>query len=459
VSVIARRLAALVVAASVGLGLVGSPEPATGATRRPNVLIIVTDDQRLDTLRAVPGAMRWFRRGGVTLPNAYVSTPLCCPSRASIMTGQFVHNHRVRTNDDGAALDQRSTIQRYLHRAGYRTALIGKYLNGWRLRRDPPHFDRWVLFNRGYYKRPFNINGTVRTVPGYTTDFLSEHAVRTLQAFEGRDRRPWFMYVAPFAPHHPFRAAARHARAPVPPWQPSPAVLEEDRTDKPQWVQEKSASPRRGRKVRRRQFRTLMAVDDLVERTLGALGRLRERDRTLAVLVSDNGFFWAEHGLGDKRLPYTEAIRIPLFLRWPGRIEGGTSDERIAQTVDIMPTVMDAVGISPSSDYPVDGHSLLRPQARDRILTEYFVDAVSPKIPDWASIRTDVYQYVEYYGTDGEVKLREYYDLQSDPWQLTNLLGDDDPLNDPTPAQIAALSTRLSLDRRCEGTSGPNACP
>jgi arylsulfatase A-like enzyme len=210
--------------------------------------------------------------------------------------------------------------------------------------------------------------------------------------------------------------------------------------------------------IREGQFRTLMAVDDLVGRLMATLGSLRERERTLVFFLSDNGYFWGEHGLIDKRMPYTEGITVPFLARWPGHVAAGVEDRRFVSLVDVAPTVLAATGTRPHPGFPPDGRSLLDNWERDRTLVEYFHEG--PTLSTWASLVTAEYQYVEYYDEgEKQITFREYYDLNSDPFQLTNLLGDPNTSNDPEPSHLAALQAQLQHDRRCRGTSGPAACP
>lgn len=439
---------------------VADPEPAlAGSHRLPNILVIMTDDQRLDTLSVMPKTLGWLKQKGTTFTNAFVTTPLCCPSRATLFTGRYAHNHEVRTNRDAERMVQASTIQRYLRRNGYLTAIAGKYLNQWPLKQDPPHFDRWAIQKHGYFNARFNVNGRLRTVKKYSTDFVRARAIRFLRWFERRDARPWLLFVTPFAAHGPFEPAPRHADAAVPDWEGNPAVFEEDRTDKPPWVQERSMSLQRALELRQKQLRTLMAVDDLVGRLMRELQRLGEARRTLVIFTSDNGYFWGEHGLGEKRLPYLQALRVPLIVRWPGRVTRGAVDDRFVANVDLAATIMDAARIAPRPRFPLDGRSLLGPNVRDRVLSEYWVDPGAPGTPTWAALTTADLQYTEYYGENGEVIFREYYDVASDPWQLENLLGDGDPENDPSPEVLERLTAQLARDRLCRGTGGEAGCP
>jgi arylsulfatase A-like enzyme len=363
----------------------------------------------------------------------------------------------VRTNHDAEVLDQETTLQRFLRDAGYLTAIAGKFLNKWDLSRDPPHFDRWTIFDNGYTGRRFNIDGRLEIVDRYSTDFLAARALAYLRTFEREDQRPWFLYVAPSAPHGPYTPPPRYADAPVPPWHPSPAIRSSVRPDLPAFYHGRGPLPLgRMRQIRADQLRTLMAVDDLMGRVMEKIERLEELRRTLVVFVSDNGFLWGDHGLTTKRLPYTPAIEVPFLMRWSDMLPGGRVDPRPVTNADIAPTVLDAAGVSLPPTPAMDGRSLWEPPRSGRLLFEYWRDPISTT-PDWASVRTPRFQYVEYYGPSGRVVAREYYDLEGDPWQLRNLLADGQPGENP--ADLAKLSAWLAQARRCEGTSGPRACP
>jgi arylsulfatase A-like enzyme len=453
---------AVAVALAIGSGGPASIPPA-GAQTRPNILLIMTDDQRPEeSLSVMRKTRRWLERSGVRYVNAYVTTPLCCPSRGTILTGRYAHNHGVRDNQKPHALDQDETLQRYLRQAGYRTALVGKYLNGWEPTRNPPHFDRWSLFSplefaHGYRNNPFNVNGQIQNVNTYSTDFLTKRTRSVLRWFETDDASPWMMLVWPFAPHGPFVVEKDYARAKVGQWARSPAVLEADRSDKPAYVRSKNRSLKTAGNIRKSQLRMLMSVDDMVESIRRELGKLGEREQTLVVFMSDNGYTWGEHGWIDKRLPYTNSIKIPLLIRWPGHLPGGVAEPRMVTNADVAATLFQAAGVTPG--HAVDGRSLLDNWQRDRLFLEYWSNAESI-IPTWRSIRTPTEQYIETYDEgSGTVASREYYDLVSDPFQLTNLLGDADPANDPSPDVVAGLSLQIERDRDCVGTTGPEGCP
>src|SRR5918996_1613185 len=321
-----------------------------------------------------------FKRGGTEFVNAYATTPLCCPSRASILTGRYAHNHRVRTNADAHELDPKSTLQRYLGDAGYRTGIVGKYLNSWTGR--PSLFEQWHTFENvaKYRGARFNSNGVVHKVKKYSTDYIGDRARGLLRQFEATDSKPWFLVVATWAPHTPAQAAKRHRKSKVGKWAGTPAVLEAARGDKPAYGQAKSAGFKGGR--------------------------------------------------------------------------------RLAATIDVAPTVLQAAGITPDPEYPLDGRSLLQPSTRERLLLELTGGNNQIDAPTWSSTLTPSYQYIEYYDdVSGEVTFREYYDLVNDPYQLENLLADPDPANDPPIDEQANLRLRLSRDRACQGTDGLVPCP
>jgi arylsulfatase A-like enzyme len=163
-----------------------APAIAPLEAERPNVLLVVTDDQRAGTMVAMPKTLQWLRAGGVEFTQAYVTTPSCCPSRASIFTGRYVHNHGVRQQRLGANLDHRSTVQRQLQAAGYFTAMAGKFLNRWNLGTRPPYFGRYAVANGGYYNAAWGIDGVVKRVPTYTTTFIGEKAIEFLSSSSAR---------------------------------------------------------------------------------------------------------------------------------------------------------------------------------------------------------------------------------------------------------------------------------
>lgn len=426
-----------------------APSQSAAGAPRPNILVVVTDDMRVDGLQAMPFTVDWLVDNGRFYPNAFATTPLCCPSRASIFTGLYAHNHGVLKNHDSHDLETDRTVQARLQESGYRTAMVGKYLNSWSVEEDPPHFDRWASYSGRYYSKPFNVNGKPIDTNDYSTYHMAKRAKGFLRAFERRDDAPWFLYVATVAPHAPFTIAPQHKGAPVPVLSRGEIGLDEpvnerNTADKPD-IPGRDFSLEKPRELRRKQWRTLLSVDDLMRHLKRALGDLDESRDTLVVFTSDQGLLQGEHNLYAKRLPYTESIAMPLVLRWPGNAEPGI-DDRIVANVDIAATIAEVAGISVPGG--TDGTSLLSGVTRSGLFIEQ-LENWRVGIPDWASIRTGEYQYIEYYSRDrSRVIAREYYDLVADPWQLRNLYGDNDPSNDP---DHEALSALIAEQEGCRG--------
>jgi arylsulfatase A-like enzyme len=454
--VLRRRPGAVVLALTLcATALTRLPSSAATPTKRPNVMIILTDDQRADqTMDVMPKTRKWFGAQGTVFPNGYVTSPLCCPSRSTLMSGRYMHNHTVYDNGQDEKLDKKWTLARYLQDAGYTTAMTGKYLVGWPLKKAPPNYDRYALTLEEYKNATFNVNGKMKKVP-YTTDFNAQITNTFIDGFEKNDARPWFMYVAPQAPHSDFIPSPKYAKAPVPPFVPSPAFWD-DKTDTPPFMNAMTTSMAKAKFFHDQSLRTLMSVDDMVDSIMRRLKADGELDNTLVIFTSDNGYQWGELGMWGKGLPYTESIKVPFMVRWPGHVAAGARDDRMVSNVDLLPSILDAAGAQPPVvKYPFDGHSIFSSYARDESLTE--MHAGYHKNPSWASIRTPDWFYAEYYGPDDQtVTFREYYDLAQDPYQLTNVLMDADTGNDP---DVAALSARLAEYRVCAGTAAPAACP
>lgn len=424
----------------------------------PNILIIVTDDQRTGMMGVMPETRQRFGAEGVTYPKGFVTTPLCCPSRTSIFTGQYAHNHGILKNSRAPQFDHNETIERYLQDAGYRTAISGKFLNSWPLDIDPPFFEKFSIFRSGYYGTMFNVDGQVRSVEEYTTDFVGAQAISYIEEFETAGAQPWFLQISPGAPHKPFTAAERHRGLPVKEWRKTKAVREADRRstrmDKPRWVRQRSTSDRRSARIYEKQQRTLMAVDELVGDVFNKLEELGEADNTLAFYISDNGYLHGEHGLTGKRFPYLDSIRVPFYARWPERIPGGTVDDRFALNIDITPTIVEVVDVvdvpAAPEPLPVDGISLFGDVEHEYVFTEQWGNP-NKGLPDWASILTDDFQFIQYYiaNSGGYPLEREYYNLRTDPWQLQNTFGDGVTRNNPRDS--GALKAVLRRFRTCAG--------
>ena len=445
---------ALIVIAGL-LAAMGWTVAADRAEPRPNVLVIVTDDQR-GGLSVMPAVRKWMRDEGTFYPNAYATTPLCCPSRASIMSGMYAHNHGVQGNPDALTFNPDQTLQAYLSEEGYETALYGKYLNNYPLDADLPHFDRYGYFccnpkasPDSYIGGEWNLDGEVETVEDYSTDFIADRTVD----FISSTTEPWYAYVAPIAPHEPFVAEPKYADVALPDWEGNPATAEADRSDKPGYGPRTNATLATGNRHRKAQLRTLMSVDDMVERLFETLREQDQLDNTVVVFMSDNGYMWGEHGLIGKPYPYSQSVDIPMFMRFPESLDPGLVDERLVANIDVAPTILDAVGIDPLT--PMDGRSVLDDGwERERAFTE-FLNPFSETRAPWRSVTTDHAQYIQYYGTGGEVIDQEYYDLDADPWQLTNLLDDDNLHNDPPAELVGQLASELAADGACAAEDCP----
>jgi arylsulfatase A-like enzyme len=437
-------LVLLVAAGGAAAGVGRTVVPA-----RPNVLLLLLDDARTGMTSEMPRTEAWLRARGAYFPNAMVTTPSCCPSRATILSGRYAHNHRVTQQAGIGNLDHARALPHELRAAGYRTAAVGKLFNAWDIARRPPYVDDSALTGGGYVNAEFVVDG-VRTRAPYATTFIAAQVNRYLDRYESNDARPWFVYAGFTAPHAPFTAESRYADLPYP-WHGNPATREADRRDKPAYVRNFNVSEADGAAVRQAQLRTLRSVDDAVEAIRRRLAAHGELDDTLVIFLSDNGKLWGEHRLQEKFTPYLQAERVPLMMSWPARVRVAT-DQRLATTLDITPTILHAAGVAPS--YRMDGRSLLTAARRDRVLTEYWRDpANGAGIPTWASTYVPGrHRYTEIYGPDGAVTDREYYDLSRDPWQLVNLLRDGVPGNEPA---LGPLSSALAAQRRCAGPSCP----
>jgi arylsulfatase A-like enzyme len=389
-----------------------------------------------------------FKANGTRYKNAVATTPLCCPARASIYSGQYAHNHGVHNNGQAEAFNPDTSMQAILRDSGYKTAYSGKYLNLEPI--DPEHFDYWSIMRGGklYYNIDMNVNGVRRSIEDYSTDFIGKKAVHFIERFEEDDADPWFLFVSPNAPHLPAQPEPKYEDDSVPPWLSNPAIRENTPTklrDKPDHVLDQQKGQRKAMRIRKLRLQTLMSVDDMVAKIFRRLGEEGELDNTLAFLLSDNGFLLGEHGLMSKRYPYDMSVGIPLYVWWPGHVSPGAVEKRLVGNIDIAPTVYEATGTEPN--YQVDGKSLFNPEKRNRILLESWSDARGPAVPTWKGLWSPEYKYVEY--ETGEL---EYYDNE-DKWELINRLGNKSTNDDPENAPI--LRAWLQADSICSGPTCP----
>jgi len=437
---VVRRLRIVVALASIILLVEALPTPTARAALpgRPDVILIVTDDQRAGTLGWMPRLQRYMRRRGIVYKQAMVTTSLCCPSRATLLTGRFAHTTTVWSNDHGwprfvEAGMESETVAVWLRRVGYRTALIGKYLNAFEGPDEPPGWSVWHSFigaNGGYYDYDLlHGNGTITDhgsgPAAYSTDVLGRYAERFIATT--RSDRPFFLYFSPYAPHYPATPAPRHATlaASLPRWEP-PSLTERDLSDKPPWIRNLpriSADEIDGVQVgRRRAYRSMRAVDQAVAAMFDAQrarGRLRN---TLVIVMSDNGEMWGEHRVRGKFVPYRGATRVPLAIAWPARVAGGRQDHQIALNLDV-PVTIAAAARAPHG--PVAGRSLLGGVRRTGFLIEAGRVLVAPGTngtnvarPAYCGWRTKRYLFVRY--ANGR---EELYDYARDPWELRDRRG------------------------------------
>ena len=426
--------------------------------RPRNVVIVLTDDHRYDLLGVMGHPfvetphMDSVARNGALFRNAFVTTALCSPSRASMLTGRYAHRHRVVDNNNPIPPGT-TFFPQYLQRAGYATAFVGKWHMGGESDDPQPGFDHWISF-RGqgtYLPSPsgLNVNGRRVAQKGYITDELTEYALEWLNQRDAS--RPFFLMLSHKGVHSEFIPAERHRGRYAGKSAPRPPTLAPASPDanRPAWVANQRNSwhgvefPYHSDldvdAYYRAYAETLLAVDDSLGRVLGWLKDRKLDDDTLVIYLGDNGFMFGEHGLIDKRTAYEASMRIPLLMQAPGLIKPGTTIEGVAAGIDLASTVLDAAGLVPPAG--LDGTSLLplatgaATKVRDALLYEYYWERNFPQTPTMHALRTDRYKYIHYHGiwdTD------ELFDLQADPDESKNLIAD--PSHQAT---VRALNAQL----------------
>jgi arylsulfatase A-like enzyme len=458
-------------AASLTLGLAAAAREKQDLQKLPgrkprNVIFILSDDHRYDFMGFMNKVkfletphMDRMARDGAHIENAFVTTSLCSPSRASILTGLFSHRHGV--------VDNQTDIQpgltffpEYLPQLGYETAFMGKWHMGHASDEPRPGFDRWISF-RGqgeYYDCTLNVDGKQVKATKHISDELTDYAVDWLE--QDRDR-PFFLYLSHKAVHAMFQPAKRHLgkyedvelEYPV-----TMADTEENYRGKPQWVKEQRNSwhgvdymyhgQMDFETFYRRYCETLLSIDDSIGRVLECLKETGRADSTLMLYMGDNGFCFGEHGLIDKRHMYEPSLRVPMLAHCPDLIEPGTKVPQLVQNIDVAPTILEAAGAKPP-EY-MDGRSILPLLAgkdipwRDAVFYEYYWEAAFPQTPTTYGVRTDRYKFIHYHGiwdTD------ELYDIQNDPDERRNLI--DEPEQ-----QDLVRSLRIQMYEWLESTGG-----
>ncbi|MCM3873102.1 MAG: sulfatase, partial [Pyrinomonadaceae bacterium] len=461
------------------LPLSGMSQRPSGAARnaRPNIVFILIDDLRWDELGVMghpylktPNIDRIGKEGAV-LRNAFMTTPLCSPSRASFLTGQYAHTHGIIDNiDRSAASHQLVTFPLLLRQSGYETAFVGK----WHMGNDDarrPGFDRWVSFKgQGTYLNPeLNEDGTSVKASGYITDILSGYAVEFIKR---RHDKPFLMYLAHKAVHPEvmqrgdgsvnladaelFIPAERHRNLYAGRTIPHRPNYKRAPEGKPALQRRIGDLPPLGAATATRddailgRQRSLMAIEEGVGKILEALKDTRKLDNTIIVFASDNGYFYGEHGLSvERRLAYEESIRMPLLVRYPKAIKAGTIRDEFALNIDLAPTLLELAGV----DVPatMQGRSLVpllqgeRPAWRNSFLIEYYSDKVFPRVLQmgYKAVRNERWKYIHYLELEG---MDELYDLKIDPYEMKNLI------HEPS-AAMALAEMKQEMERLLKETS------
>jgi arylsulfatase A-like enzyme len=424
---------------------------------RPNVILILTDDQPYHTVQYMPTVRNILMRQGINFENGYVTTPLCCPSRASILLGQYAHNHQVYTNrmplGGAEKFDDSKSFAIWLQEAGYQTAYFGKYLNGYEditpIGYVPPGWNEWnaflsnnVIENEGnsqyYFNFSMSANGATMNYPASKDNFSADVITRQALSFIGNSREtPFFMFVGYYNPHSPYLWADRHDDQfrvrgvfQAEPYR-SPNFMEEDVSDKPLYLQTlHRPSTEKIDESYQQILRSLLSVDEGIASILDALKKLGLSENTIIFYLSDNGLTVGNHRLGlAKNCAYDECVRVPFVVYAP-HIFNTRTDSHLVANIDLAPTFAELAGaFVPDS---VDGMSLLpllnnKDAAwRDAILIEHWPteDGVGSKIPEFYAVRTVEWKYVEY--STGETEL---FDLKDDPYELDNVTNSLDYTN------------------------------
>jgi arylsulfatase A-like enzyme len=465
-----RAILAVILILTFGLGLPSSQERGlaqeTGAQERPNIVFILTDDLDTGSVSVMDAVRAQLIEQGTTFDNAFATDPLCCPSRATFLRGQYSHNTAIRGNsapEGGHAKFQRlgldhSTVATWLDGAGYDTVFIGKYMNGYGSGTHyvPPGWDRWFGW-LGHYHSPggnYSINEN-RRIEDYNldrihdTDPLRDKAVNYIKGHRGTG--PFFMYVATNAPHTPAYVPKRHEgmfssrSLPRP-----PSFNEQNISDKPEIVRRPKLSHKKIKELGdryRKRLASLQSVDDMVAQIIATLRETNQLDNTYIMFASDNGYLLGEHRRTEKVLAYEESIRVPFVVRGP-RVQHQRLDHLVTNN-DFAPTVAELAGVEPpvfEDGKTVDGKSFagllgVGQPTLEEWRTGFLVEHLTPS---YKAVRTNQHTYVEW--ANGE---KELYDLQRDPYQLNNALAPGAP--PPDSVLLGDLQRQLEALRDCTG--------
>ncbi|MBT3202100.1 MAG: sulfatase [Phycisphaerales bacterium] len=451
---------------STAIAAVGCRSKEPSAAKRPNVVFILTDDQRWDMMSCAghpflktPNLDRIAAEGAL-FENMFVTTSLCSPSRASFLSGLYAHTHGVVNNFTDYPSQMPSFPMR-LQKEGYETAYIGKWHMGEKDDSARPGFDYWVS-HKGqgkYFDNTFNINGKREVKKGYYTTRVTDLAVDWIK----RDRtKPFVMILGHKAAHTPFTPEAKYEKTfdDIDVKYPDSAFALEG---KPEWVNQRidtwhgiygpiygfrkkfpDTTPESVKEFAhfvRSYTATIKSIDDSVARVYAALKVTGQLDNTVLIFAGDNGMFLGEHGMTDKRTMHEESIRVPLLVRYPGAIKAGTRIPQMVLNIDLAPSVLELCGAAPLKK--VHGMSWAKLAAgksdkwRDAWYYEYNYETQFPYTPNVRGVRTDRWKYVHYPHGDGKPDRHksELYDLKNDPGELKNLI--DDPAQAENVKQLA----------------------
>ena len=410
-------------------------------SKRRNIVFILIDDLRYDAMSFMghpviqtPNIDR-MAESGIHLKNAFVTTSLCSPSRASILTGLYAHKHQI-LNNSTLLPEGTITFPVLLKKMGYRTGFIGKWHMGGSSDEPRPGFDRWVSF-RGqgvYYNPTFNIDGEHVEREGYISDLITDYSTDFIK--KNKDR-PFFLYMSHKAVHGMFLPAQRHKgkfKNVTIHKSESFADTEENYRGKPLWVK-RQRSTWHGvdgmynheidfDEFYRSYCETVCGVDDSIGRLMETLEKEGLSEDTLVIFMGDNGFLFGEHGLIDKRCMYEPSIRVPMVVHCPALTGNRHSLEQLALNIDIAPTILEAAG----AEAPISMHGrsflpLLKDEQtrwRTEFLYEYFWERAYAQTPTVLGLRSDKYSYMRHHGI---WDLYELYDVENDSDQMNNLLG------------------------------------
>jgi N-acetylglucosamine-6-sulfatase len=438
VRLLASMVTAVFLASVIVLVTVIGSVRAAAAAERPNIVFVLTDDLDSNSMKYLDGLRHTMGQHGTTFQRAYVSDSVCAPSRATILRGQYPHNHNIKGNvpPEGGydkfkstGKDQ-STVATWLNKAGYQTKFIGKYLNGYNEKYIPPGWDEWFGWLGEYSHKKVNDDGKVLNVKGNDTDLFADESVDYIRR-ASKHRNPFFLSVWTRAPHQPAIPAPRYENRfqntalPRP-----PSFNEANVSDKPRFIRH---TPRlsdkkisKMRRLNRGRLASMLSVEDLLKRVVGTLKNTGELNNTYIFFTSDNGYHLGQHRMTQgKRTAYEEDIRVPLMVRGPGIPANRVLKHQVLNN-DLAPTFAKLAGVKPPAS--VDGKSMVplldaSPPSvsswRTGILTENWqTEGVggASEAPTYKALRTKKYLWVKY--VNGE---RELYDMRKDPNQLHSL--------------------------------------